>query len=293
MGGSQVFLEVGEEQSVETMIKCIAIASANDACVAMAEFLCGSEAEFVSQMNARARELGMSHTNFVNSNGLDTEGHVTSARDVAIMSRELITKHPEIVKYSMIWMENIVHTTAKGSSEFGLTNTNKLVRQYSFTTGLKTGSTSLAKYCVSATAKKEDIELIAVVMAAPDHKVRFKDAVTLLNYGFSVCKLYQDANQDSPGTQQIKGGVIDTAELSYAGEFRYLAIADEAIEEIKKEIRIQEYGTAPVNQGDVAGEAVYLLDNREIGRIPILYAERVEKATYPDYIKITFRKMLL
>lgn len=130
MGGSQVFLEPGEVQTVETLLKCISVASANDACVAMAEYICGSEEEFVSRMNERAQELGMENTSFVNCNGLDAEGHVTSARDIALMSRELITKYPQIHDYCMIWMENITHTTSKGTSEFGLTNTNKLVRQY-------------------------------------------------------------------------------------------------------------------------------------------------------------------
>ena len=135
MGGSQVFLEPGETQTVETMLKCIAVASANDACVAMAEYICGNEEEFVNRMNERAAGLGMENTHFVNCNGLDAEGHVTSARDIALMSRELITKYPQVHDYSMIWMENITHTTNKGTSEFGLTNTNKLVRQYEYATG--------------------------------------------------------------------------------------------------------------------------------------------------------------
>lgn len=183
MGGSQVYLEPGETQTVETMIKCISIASANDACVAMSEFIAGSESEFVRMMNERAAGLGMEDTTFVNCCGLDTDGHITSAYDVALMSRELTSRYPEIHNYCTVWMENITHTTARGSSEFGLTNTNKLIRQYEYATGLKTGSTGLAKYCVSATAVKDGMELIAVVMAAPDYKVRFSDAATLLNYG--------------------------------------------------------------------------------------------------------------
>ena len=170
MGGSQVFLEPGEVQTVDTMIKCISVASANDACVAMSEFICGSESEFVEKMNERAKGLGMENTHFVNCNGLDTDGHVTTARDIALMSRELITTYPQIRDYCMIWMENITHTTKKGTSEFGLTNTNKLIRQYEYATGLKTGSTSKAKFCLSATAEKDGMELIAVVMAANDSK---------------------------------------------------------------------------------------------------------------------------
>lgn len=158
MGGSQVFLEAGETQTVETMLKCISVASANDACVAMAEHICGSETEYVRQMNERAKGLGMNDTTFVNCCGLDVDGHVTSAYDVALMSRELITKYPQIHDYCTIWMENITHVTAKGSSEFGLTNTNKLIKQYPYATGLKTGSTGLAKYCVSATAEKDGMD---------------------------------------------------------------------------------------------------------------------------------------
>ena len=189
MGGSQVFLEPGETQTVETMIKCISVASANDACVAMAELIAGSEEGFVAKMNERAKGLGMNNTTFINCCGLDTDGHMSTARDVALMSRELIVQYPQIHNYSTIWMDTITHVTRKGESEFGLTNTNKLIKQYQWATGLKTGSTGLAKCCLSATANKDGVELIAVIMAAPDSKTRFSDAVTLLNYGYSVCDL--------------------------------------------------------------------------------------------------------
>ena len=175
MGGSQVFLEEGETQDVETMIKCIVIASGNDASVAMAEHIGGSEQEFVRQMNERAAGLGMENTHFVDCCGLtDSTDHYTTARDIALMSRELITKYPKILEYSSIWMENITHVTRQGSKEFGLTNTNKLLRSYEGCVGLKTGSTSLAKYCVSAVAARNGITLISVVMAAPDYKVRLQ-----------------------------------------------------------------------------------------------------------------------
>lgn len=285
MGGSQVFLEAGEEQSVETMIKCIAIASANDACVAMAEYLCKSEAAFVNQMNQRAAGLGMTNTHFVNCNGLDTDNHMTTARDIALMSRELITEYPQVEKYSMIWMENIIHKTSRGESEFGLTNTNKLVRQYSYATGLKTGSTGLAKYCVSATARLNDIELIAVVMKAQDHKVRFRDAVTLLNHGFSICRLYKDENKEKLQKIQVKGGVADLAGLAYEGEFRYLACEGEDIGQIEKKIILAESVNAPVIAGHAAGEAVYYLNGEKIGSIPVLYTESVEEAEYADCLK--------
>ena len=165
MGGSQVFLEEGEIQSVRTMIKCIAVASANDACVAMSEYICGSEDVFVDKMNEKAGQLGMEQTHFVNCCGLDADGHTSSARDVALMSRELINSHPEVKEFSNIWMEDITHVTGKGEKDFTLSNTNKLIKQYTYATGLKTGSTSKAGCCLSGTAMKDGIELIAVVMA--------------------------------------------------------------------------------------------------------------------------------
>ena len=192
MGGSQVFLEAGEKQTVDTMIKCISMASANDACVAMSEYIAGTESAFVAKMNERATGLGMNNTNFVNCCGLDTDGHMSTARDIALMSRELITKYPQIHDYSTIWMDTIIHSTRRGDSEFGLTNTNKLIKQYEWATGLKTGSTGLAKCCLSASANKDGIDLIAVIMAAPDSKTRFAEAVNLLNYGFNTCDIYKD-----------------------------------------------------------------------------------------------------
>lgn len=192
MGGSQVFLEPNETQDVNTMIKCISIASANDASVAMAEFIAGTEEAFVERMNARAKELGMEHTHFVNCYGLDTDGHYSCALDVALMSRELIMNHPEISNYSTVWMDTFVHTTSRGRTEFGLTNTNKLIKSYQGITGLKTGSTGLAKYCLSATARRGDMNLIAVVMAAPDTKTRFREAAEVLNYGFANYQLYKN-----------------------------------------------------------------------------------------------------
>ena len=186
MGGSQVFLEEGETQKAETMIKCIVIASGNDASVALAEHLAGPEQAFVEQMNERAKGLGMKNTHFVDCCGLtESEEHYTTPYDIALLSRVLIFRYPEILTYSSVWMEDITHVTRKGSSTFTLTNTNKLLRSYDGCKGLKTGSTSLAKYCLSAVAEKNGITLIAAVMAAPDPKTRFRDAAALLNYGFS------------------------------------------------------------------------------------------------------------
>ena len=289
MGGSQVFLEPNETQTVDTMIKCISIASANDACVAMAELICGSESEFVRKMNERAKGLGMKDTTCVNGCGLDVDGHMTSAYDVALMSRELITKYPQIHNYCTVWMENITHTTAKGTSEFGLTNTNKLIKQYEYATGLKTGSTSLAKYCVSATAKKDNMELIAVVMAAPDYKIRFSDATTLLNYGFSKCRVYADANDEKLNTLPVRKGIAEYVDIAYQGPFQYMSTDGTDLSGIQKKVDLPEQVEAPVKKGDVAGKATYSLGGKEIGNVDIVYMQSIDAAGYRHY----FRKSLL
>ena len=294
MGGSQVFLEEGEIQTVDTMIKCIAVASGNDAAVAMAEFIAGSEEEFVSRMNERARELGMENTHFEDCCGLtDSDSHYTTARDVAVMSRELITKHPAIYDYTMIWMEDITHVTRQGSTTFTLSSTNKLLRQYEWTTGLKTGSTSKAKYCLSATASKDGIDLIAVVMAAPDNKVRFQDAMALLNFGYSVSNIYIDENKEALPAQKIKGGVEDMVNLSFAGEFRYLDTKGSNLSKIEKTITLPEEVVAPVEEGQAIGEAVYKLDGQRIGGVSIVAAKSIGKAGYKDYVKKVLRNFLL
>ncbi len=288
MGGSQVYLEEGEVQTVETLIKCIIVASGNDASVAMAEYISGSESAFVAEMNERAKGLGMSNTNFVDCCGLtEDENHYSSAEDVAIMSRELITKYPEVKDYSTIWMDTITHTTSKGSSEFGLSNTNKLLKMdTSFTvTGLKTGSTSLAKYCVSATAEKDGIELIAVVMASENYKLRFSEAETLLNYGYANCKLYTDTDIPELEPLPIAGGVEETVELNFESDFSYLSTTGEDFSAIEKEITYVENPTAPINEGDVLGTLIYTLNGRELGSVNICAAESAERAGYLDYLK--------
>lgn len=292
MGGSQVFLEPGETQTVETMIKCISIASANDACVAMAEFINGSEAEFVAKMNERAKGLGMENTTFVNCCGLDVDGHLTTAYDVALMSRELITKYPQIHNYCTIWMENITHVTKKGSTEFGLTNTNKLIKQYPYATGLKTGSTGLAKYCVSATANKDGINLIAVIMAAPDYKIRFIDASNLLNYGFGKCQLYEDPNTDTLPPMTVTGGTREQVPLQYEGPFRYLDTKGADLNSITKEIHLPDGAAAPIEAKALAGKAVYKLNGTEIGSVNLLYGESVPKARFQDYFEKTLEFFL-
>ncbi|MCI8353464.1 MAG: D-alanyl-D-alanine carboxypeptidase [Lachnospiraceae bacterium] len=285
MGGSQVFLEEGEVQNLDTIIKCIAVASGNDASVAAAEFIAGSEEEFVRMMNDKADQLGMQNTHFEDCCGLtDSDGHYTTAKDVAIMSRELITKYPQVFDYTKIWMEDITHVTPKGSSTFTLASTNKLLKMYEWTTGLKTGSTSKALYCLSATASKDNIDLIAVVMGSPSNKVRFQDAMALLNYGYSVSALYEDPNEDALPRLPVKGGVEDNAALIYQGPFRYLDIAGSNLNAIEKTISLPAEITAPVKRGDAVGEAVYQLDGKRIGSVSILSDVTIEKAGYKDYV---------
>lgn len=293
MGGSQVFLEEGEKQTVETLIKCIVIASGNDASVVMAEHLAGSEEEFVKRMNEKARELGMIHTQYVDCCGLtDSEEHYTTASDVAIVSRELITRFPRILEYSSIWMENIIHRTAQGEKEFCLTNTNKLIRSYEGCIGLKTGSTSVAKYCVSAVARRGEMTLLAVVMGAPDAKVRFKDAAALLDYGFGKCNLYLDENRKNPDPVPVKGGVKKEVACRYTGEFRYLDTEGKNLSQIEKKIVYMKNLQAPVKKGDIVGEAQYLLDGKMVGKTDIVAAKSVKKAGLWDYIKHIRKRMI-
>lgn len=292
MGGSQVFLEEGETQTVETLIKCIVIASGNDASVAMAEHICGSEQEFVRHMNERATELGMKNTHFEDCCGLtDSSNHYTTAKDIAIMSRELITKYPKILEYSSIWMENITHVTKQGTKEFGLTNTNKLLRSYDGCVGLKTGSTNLAKYCLSAVAKRNKIILIAVVMAAPDYKVRFKDAASMLNYGFSRCSLYIDEKMQPLPEVPVKKGKEKSVPLVYEKQFQYLNTDGETIGKVEKKLRIHREVKAPLKKGSQAGEMIYFADGKELGRVRILYARTIGQATYLDCVKELLKKL--
>lgn len=284
MGGSQVFLEPGETQTVETMIKCIAIASANDACVAMAEHISGSEDAFVQSMNERAEALGMNNTHFVNCCGLDADGHMTTARDVAIMSRELIMAHPAIHDYSCIWMDTITHVTRRGESEFVLNNTNKLLKQYEWATGLKTGSTSLAKFCLSATARRNDIELISVIMASPSGKTRVSDSIALLNYGYGICSLYHDNNMPSIDVIPIKGGIKSDISVEYSSQMNYLFTDKYDASLIESHAEYLEDLEAPVQKGDVIGQLTYTYDGKFMDSIDIIASESIEKAGYGDYI---------
>lgn len=298
MGGSQVYLEPNETQTVEDMIKCITIASANDACVAMSEYIAGSETEFVSMMNAKAQELGMKNTKFMNCCGLDDEisegSHYSSAYDIALMSRELITKHPDITKYSTTWMDSIIHVTKKGESEFGLTNTNKLVRTYTGITGLKTGSTSKAKYCLSASANRNGMDLIAVVMAAPEPKTRFAEAASMLDYGFANCTMFEDDNKDVVlEPVSIKRGKTDNVQPVVTSSYKYLLLKDMTADSITKEVKMKENLCAPIARGDQIGTLMYYYNGQEIGSVPILANEDIEEAKFIDFVEKIMKKFFI
>jgi D-alanyl-D-alanine carboxypeptidase (penicillin-binding protein 5/6) len=269
MGGSQIFLEVGETMTVEDMLKSVIIASANDAACALAEFVSGSEEAFVKAMNARAAELGMKNTNFENTNGLDdtASNHLTSARDIALMSAELI-KHEKILQYSSIWMDTV------RNGLFGLTNTNRLVRFYRGCTGLKTGSTSKAGFCVSATAERDGLSLICVIMGAESGDERNKAASTLLDWGFANYGVFEHQPK-ALDPMRVLGGVKESVNVAY--EPFSLVVEKGSGSRIKYEIDLPEYVTAAVKKGDKIGEIVFALDGKEVGRSDICAAENVEK----------------
>ncbi len=294
MGGSQVFLAQGETQTLDTMIKCIAVASGNDASVAVAEHIAGSEEAFVALMNEKAEQLGMTDTHFEDCCGLtNSDGHYTTARDVALMSRELITKYPQVYNYTQIWMEDITHETRQGTANFTLSSTNKLLKQYPYATGLKTGSTEKAKFCLAATARKDGMDMIAVVMGAPDPKARFRDAQTLLTYGFNISAMYVDPNTDPLPPMPVERGVAEQVPLVYAGEFRYLDTQGRDLGRVEKVTELPQTAQAPVEQGRQAGVVKYMLDGVELGVVPILYGESVDQAVYRDYLYKIFKEFLL
>ncbi len=271
MGGSQVYLKEGETMSVEEMLKCVVIASANDCAVALAEHVAGSEEQFVAKMNARAAELGMTATNFENTNGLDdtATNHVTSAMDIAIMSRALIA-HEKILEYSGIWMDTV------RDGAFGLTNTNRLVRFYRGCTGLKTGSTAKAKFCISATAERDGLSLICVIMAAESRDVRNQAAAKLLDFGFATYSSFEAKGGE--GVLPVRGGVLRECRYTY-GSFAH-TVKKGAASRVEKCIELADALEAPLMAGDEIGTVVYRLDGEEIGRAPILAAASVERITF-------------
>lgn len=292
MGGSNVYLEPGETLSVEDMIKCICIASANDAAVAMAEFTCGTQEAFVDKMNEKAAELGMKNTHFVNSHGLDTEDHYSCARDIAIMSRELITKHPQITDYTTIWMDTIIHKTRRGEKEFGLNNTNKLIRTYKGITGLKTGSTDTAGFCLSATAKRNGVGLIAVVMKAKTAKVRFSDCAGLLDYGFANCFVYYDEINEKEFTVEVKEGKEDVVRGKMKSGFNNVFIGEDKRRNVDYQISFDDV-KAPVDKGDVIGRVEFFCENSKIGDVDIIAVSDVERFTYKDCFRYVMDRFLV
>lgn len=271
MGGSQIWLDVREELTVDEMLKAICVVSANDCTVAMAEYLAGSQEAFVEQMNAKAKELGMNDTNFKNCHGIDEDGHETSAYDIALMSRELLTKHPNITKYTTIWMDSL----RDGKSE--LVNTNKLIRNYKGATGLKTGSTSIALYNLSASATRDNLSLIAVIMKAPTTKIRFAEAEKLLDYGFSNFQYSKFSNEnDILKSISVQKGVKDSIDLAYETSVGALVKKGES-KNVEQTINIPEIISAPINKGDVIGNIVYTIDGNEVAKVNIIANESVEK----------------
>ncbi len=272
MGGSQVYLEVGESMSVHDMLKAVVIASGNDAATAMAEHIAGSAEGFVALMNQRAAELGMENTTFVNCHGLDTDGHLTTARDISLMSAELLEKHPWITDYTTIWMDSL------RGGEFGLANTNKLLRSYSGTTGLKTGSTGLAKYCLSASAMRGDMQLIAVVMAAPSTAERFKSAAQLLDFGFANYQK-QTLPIERLAPIPVDGGTLDQVELLCEPDSVTTVLEKGDARAVEAVTTVQERLTAPVEEGQTVGEIVFKLGDSELGRGRIVAAHAVPRRT--------------
>ena len=269
MGGSQIYLKVGEEMSVDDLLKSLIVASANDAAVALAEHISGSEAAFVAKMNARAQELGMKNTHFENTNGLDdtATNHVTSARDIAIMTRE-VTKHEAVFGYSGIWMDTI------RNGEFGLTNTNRLIRFYKGATGLKTGSTAKAKFCISATAERDGLSLIAVIMGAPTRDVRNALAASLFDFGFASYACYTDESA-ACDTVRVTGGVQNT--LQTVHETFSETVIKGTENKVEKRVDMPEKLAAPIVKGEKIGTVTYLVDGVEIGTSDILADENVDK----------------
>jgi D-alanyl-D-alanine carboxypeptidase (penicillin-binding protein 5/6) len=272
MGGSQVYLEPGEEMSVNELIKCVVVASANDAALTLAERIGGSEEAFVDMMNRRAKELGMNNTNFENVTGLDdaVTNHVTSAYDIALMSKELL-KHEKITEYTTIWMDTI------RNGEFGLTNTNRMVKYYKGITGLKTGYTSSAGFCISASAKRDNLHLIAVIMGAETSNERNLCATKLLDFGFANYKAYEDEGREI-GKIKVNKGIKQEVAVEYLD---YTALENsEKYSKIKKEIILDESVDAPVKKGDVVGKIIYKIDGVVLGENDIIVKENVEEITF-------------
>lgn len=282
MGGSQIWLDVREELTVDEMLKAICVVSANDCTVAMAEYLAGSEEAFVVQMNTKAKELGMNDTTFKNCHGIDEDGHVTSAYDIALMSRELLTKHPSITKYTTIYMDSL----RDGKSS--LVNTNKLVRNYKGATGLKTGSTSVALYNLSASATRNDLSLIAVIMKAPTSPIRFAEAQKLLDYGFNNFEYKKLANKNDLIKEiSVDKGIENSVNAILENDSGVL-IQKGQNKDIVQSVQLTDSINAPVSAGQVLGNVTYSLNGNEIGKVNIVAEKSVGKNTAFNMIEHVF-----
>ena len=273
MGGSQVYLKENEQMSVEDLLKAVCVASGNDAAVALAEHIAGSAESFVARMNQRAAELGMEDTTFLNCTGLPAQGHVTSAYDIALMSRELILHHPDIRRFTTIWMDSL------RDGAFTLNNTNKLVRFYEGTTGLKTGSTDAAGYCISATAERDGMELIAVVMGSPTGPQRFESAKVLLSYGFSLYTLIRITPEQVLPAVPVTLGTADYVQ-PVLGEGDALLLEKSQTADLQQEVHLAETLQAPVEAGQEIGELIVRSQGQETARIPLIAGEAVERLQY-------------
>ena len=278
MGGSQVFLAEGEQMSVDDLLKAVCVSSGNDAAVALAEHVAGVTELFVEQMNNRARELGMNDTHFVNCTGLTAEGHVTSAHDIALMSRELLLHHPEVRNYTTIWMDTLRNGT------FGLSNTNKLIRFYDGATGLKTGFTQEAGYCISATAERDGMELIAVIMKGNTSDSRNADAKTLLNYGFSTYALVDVQPEEPLPVLPVVLGAADTVSAVLPEEGRTLLLEKSQTGGLTQTVELPESVAAPVCAGDRLGTLTVRREGTVALAIPIVAGETVERLTWGETV---------
>lgn len=284
MGGSDIWLEEGEQMTVDDMIKATAVASANDAAVALAEFVSGSEDDFVAEMNAKAKGLGMDDTTFLNCNGLDEEGHITSAYDVALMSRELI-RHKKIFDYTSIWLDYL----RGGKTQ--IVNTNKLLRTYDGITGLKTGTTGDAGSCITATAERNGLSLIAVVLGADNGTDRFRDAAALLDYGFAGFETKELSLNDELFPITVEGGLQNTAKIK-CDDVSYITMPKGGGDEIKQTLDIPVSIEAPVYEGDKIGNLKYTLGGEEIASFDVVADETVEKKSFGTLMKIVWDSLI-
>lgn len=273
MGGSQIWLKENEQMTVEEMLKAVCVASANDASVALAEHIAGSAEAFVEKMNQRAAELGMEDTHFVNPTGLPAKGHVTSAYDIALMSRELILHHPDIRHFTTIWMDTL------RDGEFGLSNTNKLIRYYEGATGLKTGSTDSALYCLSATAEREGMELIAVILKSPTSTQRFESAKVLLNYGFAAYDLAEVEPEEPLTAIPVRLGTAASVTVEMEGEEKLLVTKDK-IGTMEVQTQLETELAAPVEKGQQVGTLTVTSGEEILAQLPLVAGETVERLSY-------------